>query len=73
MCDCITSVNAQLAPHNTKIVVPMWALSGIYTPFIETAKLDTKQRGKAKALFASFCPFCGERYPSPSPDGKAQR
>lgn len=62
MCDCLENVNIELAEHNTKIVVPMWTASGRLTPFVETTKLDTKQRGKAKALFATFCPFCGERY-----------
>lgn len=62
MCDCIESVNVELAKHNTKLVVPMWTASGRLTPFVETTKLDTKQRGKAKALFATYCPFCGEPY-----------
>lgn len=62
MCDCIDRVNAKLAEHNTKIVVPMWTASGRLTPFVETRKLDATKRGKAKPLFATYCPFCGEKY-----------
>lgn len=60
MCDCIKTVNEFLALHNTKIELP-WM--GPQRPFVQTMKLDDKKRGKPKMMFASCCPFCGERYP----------
>lgn len=62
MCDCITTANEFLAEHNTKIELPMWTSSGKRTPFVQTVKLDDKKRGKPKMIFASCCPFCGERF-----------
>lgn len=62
MCDCIKDINAHLAEHNTKITIPMWTSSGRYIPFVETSKIDGKKRGKPKSVFASCCPFCGEKY-----------
>ena len=35
---------------------------------IETMKLDEKKRGKPIKVFATFCPFCGSKYPEPSKD-----
>ncbi|WP_439392580.1 hypothetical protein ACRQ5Q_24470 [Bradyrhizobium sp. PMVTL-01] len=54
-------VNEKLAEHNTKIELP---LIGRQQPFVSTIKLDDKKRGKPILVFASFCPFCGEKYPS---------
>lgn len=64
MCDCIDRVNANLAQFNTIITVPMWTSTGMLTPFVETSKLDTGKRGKPRSVFASHCPFCGEKYVS---------
>lgn len=62
MCDCITRVNEHLAEFNTTIELPMWTSSGKLTPFVQTVKIDSGKRGKPKLMFASCCPFCGERY-----------
>lgn len=59
-CDCIKDVDEHLSSHNTKIELPMF---GLQRPFITTRKLDEKKRGKPMFIFASFCPFCGEKYP----------
>ncbi|UQD69244.1 hypothetical protein JEY40_24830 [Bradyrhizobium japonicum] len=58
MCDCIEKTNTHLAQHNTKIMLP-WV--GPKLPFVETIKLDEKKRGKPVKMFASHCPFCGEK------------
>ena len=60
MCNCISDVNKMLAEHNAKLVLPMF---GRQRPFIETAKKETSKRGKQPLMQASFCPFCGEKYP----------
>ena len=64
-CDCIERVNAKLAESNTKIMLPWF---GLQRPFIESMKLDEKKRGKPTKVFATFCPFCGSKYPEPSKD-----
>jgi hypothetical protein len=60
MCDCIQDVNKFLAEHNTKIEMPWF---GPQRPFVQTMKVDEKRRGKPRMMFASCCPFCGEKYP----------
>lgn len=60
MCDCIKTTNALLADHNARITLSM---IGDQHPFILTEKVNEKQRGKAPLLMASYCPFCGEKYP----------
>ena len=63
MCDCISKANEHLKEFNTAIEVPFWTSSGKLTPFVTTYKIDSSKRGKPKLMFASCCPFCGERYP----------
>ena len=62
-CGCIAKVNAELANRNanTEIVVPF---VGPQRPFIETMKADNRSRGKPAKVFATFCPFCGVKYPA---------
>lgn len=67
MCDCIETANAHLAEFNTTIELPMWTSSGVRAPFVQTMKIDEKKRGKPKMMFASCCPFCGERYAEAKP------
>jgi hypothetical protein len=60
-CDCIATVNAELAERNTRIMLPIiFGDDQAQRPMIETEQIETG-RGKAKAvgLFATFCPFCG--------------
>jgi hypothetical protein len=64
MCECIKTANKFLAEHNTKIEMP-WL--GPQRPFVLTMKLDDKKRGKPQMMFASCCPFCGEKYPEAKP------
>lgn len=71
-CECIQSVDAMLAEHNTRIMLPIVLTSGrTPRPMIVTEQIETG-RGKKKAvgMFATFCPFCGERY-DPAPTAPA--
>lgn len=61
-CKCREQIDAQLAPHNTRVTVT-FILDSPYegAPWpIATSQIETG-RGKPKAmgLFASYCPFCG--------------
>lgn len=63
MCNCADEVDAKLAQFNTRLVRPIM-LSGPqeFYPLIETEQVE-KGRGKRKAcsMFATYCPFCGEK------------
>jgi hypothetical protein len=60
MCECIARTDAFLAQHNSKIMLPLF---GPQLPFVQTMKVDEKKRGKPAMMFASHCPFCGEKFP----------
>lgn len=68
-CGCINTVDAMLAERNTRIMLPIM-LGRDQTPrvMIVTEQVESG-RGKKKAvgMFATFCPFCGDRYePAPA-------
>jgi hypothetical protein len=55
-----------LAPRNTRLSLAMFFDGPVKVkPVIETERIE-KGRGKPKAVsfLPSFCPFCGEKYPS---------
>jgi len=55
--------NEVLAGYNTRLTFPiMLGEDKTPKPMIETEQIE-KGRGKRKAvaMFASFCPFCGEK------------
>jgi len=64
MCNCISEVNKMLAERNAQLVIPIF---GPQRPFVETDKIETKKRGKPPRMFATFCPFCGEKYADEEP------
>jgi hypothetical protein len=71
MCDCIKMTNDGLKEHpewNTQVLVPItfsMKNGGLKADrlAVATEKLDDKKRQKPITLFASYCPFCGEKYP----------
>lgn len=71
MCDCIREIDEHLEKYNTKLGAAIGirdrqlVLFGVY---IETYKIETKRRGRPKAIVASYCPFCGEKYQNAAPD-----
>lgn len=63
-CDCIALVDAKLAEHNTRIMLPiMLGADQTVRPMIVTDQI-VSGRGKQKAvgMFATFCPWCGLAY-----------
>lgn len=64
MCSCIEKVDEMLAERNTRIMLPiMLGADQTTRPMIVTDQIE-RGRGKKKAagMFASYCPFCGEKY-----------
>jgi len=59
MCNCIEETGAKLKEHNVGL---MFNLFGPSRLCVGTYKIDSKKRGKEPLVFASFCPFCGEKY-----------
>jgi len=71
MCDCIEMTNKDLKENhpefNTRVHVPIVfnfkdGVCKESKAMIVTEKLDDKKRIKPIKLFASYCPFCGEKY-----------
>jgi hypothetical protein len=59
MCDCIKTVGEDLKAYNAGLVVNM---IGPPRAIVETYVLKPKRGFRAPKMFASFCPFCGEKY-----------
>lgn len=72
-CTCIETVDAMLAPHNTRLMIPI-ILTGDQAPkvMIVTYQIETgRGKKRAKGMFATFCPFCGVPYVAASADAVA--
>ena len=61
MCECKEKVDVKLVQFNTRLVSPYVLVDGASSKpvVIATEKINTRQRGKVRTLFATFCPFCG--------------
>ena len=57
-CGCAKMVQASLAELNTTLVTTLFTGQVL----LRTEKTDTRKRGRAIAVVASFCPFCGAAY-----------
>lgn len=60
---CIKAANEKLATRNTCVNVAQTFNFSSETEgerlLVATMKVDEKKRGKALAVFATYCPFCG--------------
>lgn len=70
MCNCVDRVNEILKKRNTCLTLPYVIIMDTGKPdlhaprmMIATEKINTKIRGRARSLFAAYCPVCGEKYP----------
>lgn len=62
MCNCATRMNELLKPHNYALCRNL--LEGDNAPaLVEVYKIETKKRTQSISCVATFCPFCGEKYP----------
>lgn len=60
--DCLKRVNEQLAARNTRVELA-FSLDNTERELIPllTVKVDEKVRGRPVRVFATFCPFCGQK------------
>jgi hypothetical protein len=60
--ECIAVANELLREHNTQLSMA-YSLTNPERELIhvKTVKLDPTQRGRPMTLFATYCPFCGEK------------
>lgn len=68
MCNCIDTINAQLAPEHS-LHTTMGFHGEVSRPLVSLIRRDKweieTRRGKPRNVAASFCPWCGEKYPEP--------
>jgi hypothetical protein len=63
-CKCVEEVNSKLAEYNTRLTQAiMFGPHDHDCLMLETEQIE-KGRGKpkAKAMFLTYCPFCGAKY-----------
>jgi hypothetical protein len=65
MCGCISDCDNRLREHNTCLVTTLFSRPERVA--IRTDKIVSKTRKGPVTLIASFCPFCGEKYPQMEP------
>jgi hypothetical protein len=62
MCNCATKMDAALKAHNYMLCRNL--LEGDKAAaLVEITKIDRKKRTGSMSLVASYCPFCGKKYP----------
>jgi len=67
-CDCFTKVNRLLREHNTAVdlcdTINMKTGNFERRMVVPTKRIDTKKRKGPMRVFATYCPMCGDKYPS---------
>lgn len=65
-CDCIELANKALEPEGTQLLTMFSLRGGPTCAVVASEKIPTlRQRVKPKTVIATFCPFCGKKYPDP--------
>jgi hypothetical protein len=59
-CECHTGMNALLADYNTALTFNFF---GGFRAIIDTYKIVSKIRKGPSPVVATYCPFCGVKYP----------
>ena len=62
MCNCAKKLNEKLAPLNYRLTRNL--LEDNPPVLIEMHKIETRERTQSHSLVASYCPFCGKKYPA---------
>lgn len=62
--ECIVKVNKYLGSYNTQLGMALTMNIALGDErerlLVHTEKVDKGKRGRARPMFATFCPFCGE-------------
>lgn len=65
MCDCVAQTDRYLASRNSRLVTRHIYNVKMDTQgerlVILTEKIDPTRHGRAVSMFATYCPFCGEK------------
>jgi len=65
MCDCIKEIDDKLKPDGQCLDATMFGERKATVMLIRTDKWKHEsRRGKPSRMIASFCPFCGVKYPT---------
>ena len=62
-CKCIATLNTALEPMNGELDLMHFLFNGVSLIQVAVVKKDTKNRMKPARVCATFCPFCGVKYP----------
>ncbi len=69
-CDCVERVNTAMADQgqNQQVACSYRTIGGEFRAFaiVETEKIEPRKK-RSPRLIATFCPFCGEKYPDAWP------
>lgn len=61
MCNCADIMNDRLRQYN--FMLSRNLLQENAPALVEISKIERKKRTPSISLIASYCPFCGEKYP----------
>lgn len=63
MCDCISTVDAELKPRGQCLDATMFGVRKMTVVLLRTDKWSFEsRRNKPKRMICNHCPFCGEKY-----------
>ncbi len=65
MCECAYRVDEELQKDNRKGLDFSIPLTTGDCPRVVLARFGGPKKGKRGTLYATYCPFCGERYTAP--------
>ena len=63
-CACIDQALPLLTAKNTRLVVALSFTGECDKVVLKTEQIRVTRGGKPVLLIATFCPFCGKRYPA---------
>lgn len=65
-CTCANLIDNKLRDYNTRLArqftLDFEAGTAGASIVIQTEKIDSKKREKAKTVLPTYCPFCGKKY-----------
>jgi hypothetical protein len=70
MCNCIDRVNRGIKIYNSELHIPetidfeSGECKSVDRVMVMADKIGAGKYGTGRNLFATYCPFCGKKYPS---------